>query len=355
MRARTASEQRPRAALSARRGTPAALIASASVLCLLAACSGGGGTRHTSTSPSESSASSSTAAASAQPGPLHATDAGWRLPAPLSRPAVAIAGDRVFLLGGLAPGDVSTARVVSVDPTTGHSALAGALAVAVHDAAGAAVGGVPTVFGGGAARTIDAVQGFQSNAGHVVGHLPDPRSDLAAASIGGTAYVVGGFDGAALTPDVLATTDGSHFRTVGRLAQGVRYAAVAPVGHSLWVIGGQTGTAESATGTEVDLIQRLDTETGAATVVGHLPHRLAHAMAFVLGGQLYLAGGRTAGGPLTDVLAISPGGAATAAGTLPGPRADAGVAVLGDTAWLLGGETTGPLAALASVVTVSRA
>ncbi|MBV8559994.1 MAG: hypothetical protein JO050_04435 [Acidimicrobiia bacterium] len=328
----------------------------AALVAVLGACSSGGGNQaSTSSGAAQSSSTTTTPAQPARPAMVRATDAGWRLPAPLSRPAVSVDGDRVFLLGGLALGDVSTARVVSVDPTAGHSALAGTLALAVHDAAGAAVGGVPTVFGGGSARTIDAVQAFQNDTGRITGHLPRPRSDLASATIDGTAYVVGGFDGAALTPDVLATTDGTGFRTVGRLVQGVRYVAVAAVGHTIWALGGQTGTAEGATGTEVDLIQRLDTGSGTATVVGHLPHRLAHAMAFVLGGQLYLAGGRTAAGPLTDVVAVSPDGTVTAVGNLPGPRADAGVAVVGNTAWLIGGETTGPANALASVVALSQA
>ncbi|MBV8979503.1 MAG: hypothetical protein JO086_01240 [Acidimicrobiia bacterium] len=345
---------RPSFHLSNRR---TALAALATALVVGACSSGGANHASTSSAGAGAGAGAATATTTAAPGRqavVRATLAGWRLPAPLSRPAVAVADGRIFLLGGLAAGDVSTPRVVSVDPATGQSSVAGTLAVAVHDAAGAAVGGVPTVFGGGGARTIDAVQAFQAGAGHVTAHLPRPRSDLASASGDGSAFVVGGFDGGALTPDVLATTDATHFRTVARLSQGVRYAAVAAVGHSLWVIGGQTGTAEGATGTEVDLIQRVDIDSGQSMVVGHLPHRLAHAMAFVLGGELYLAGGRTATAPLTDVLAISGDGTAAPVGNLPGPRADAGVAVVGDTAWLLGGETTGPAAALASVVAVSR-
>ncbi|MBV9410446.1 MAG: hypothetical protein JO148_02520 [Acidimicrobiia bacterium] len=320
------------------------------VAATVGACSSSGGTSHTSAG---SSPSSSTATTTSRPTSVHATLAPWSLPAPLTRPAVAITSDRVFLLGGLTAADVSTARVVTVDTATGHSSLAGSLAEAVHDAAAATVGGVPTVFGGGSARTIDIVQGFTAPTGHVVGHLPRARSDLSSAVIGDTAYVVGGFDGSALTPDVLATTDAVHFRTVGRLNQGVRYAAVAAVGHNIWVAGGQTGTAEGATGSEVDLIQRIDVDTGTATVVGHLPHRLAHAMAFALDGHLYLAGGRTASGPLTDLLAIADDGTVTPVGSLPGPRADAGVAVVANTAFLFGGETTGPTKALASVVEVA--
>src|SRR5581483_5726900 len=164
-------------------------------------CSSSGGASHTSAASSASSPSSSTTTTAPRPASLRATVASWSL------------------LAGLTAADQSTARVVSVDPAAGHTSVAGALAEAVHDAAGATVGGAPTVFGGGAARTVDIVQGFSAPTGHVIGHLPQARSDVASALIDGTAYVVGGFDGTALTPDVLATTDGVHYRVVGRLNQ----------------------------------------------------------------------------------------------------------------------------------------
>jgi len=282
-----------------------------------------------------------------------ATQATWRLPAPLTRPAVTASGARIFLLGGLTRSDTSTASVLEVDAATGRTAAAGTLAQAVHDAAASLVGSTPTVFGGGGARTVDVVQSFVGATARATGHLPQPRSDLAAAAVNGTTFVVGGFDGGALVHDVVATDDGSHFRGAGQLSQGVRYPAVAAVGSGVWVVGGQTGTSEGANGTEVDLIQRIDSRSGAVSVVGHMPRRLAHAMAFALGGHLYVAGGRTSAGAVDSIWAIAADGTVTQVGKLPGPRSDAGVAVVGSTAWLLGGEVTGPASALATVVAVA--
>lgn len=65
------------------------------------------------------------------------------------------------------------------------------------------------VFGGGSPVTVGTAEGF-SGAGtaRVTGSLPAPRSDAAAVSIGGVAYVAGGYDGSKPDAAVLATTDG---------------------------------------------------------------------------------------------------------------------------------------------------
>src|SRR5437588_160486 len=139
-----------------------------------------------------------------------------------------------------------------VDPATHRVTVSRPLALAVHDASGAALAGSAYVFGGGAATTVATVQQWTARGGRRVAALPAPRSDSAAAVVGGTAYVVGGFDGRGMTRDVLATTDGRVFRKVARLAIGVRYPAVAAVGGAVsdagvavsgataWLVGGET-------------------------------------------------------------------------------------------------------------------
>ena len=315
-------------------------------MALVAAACGGPSSQHAH--GRRSVATTTTAAAVS----VTATEASWRLPAPLTRPAVTASGARIFLLGGLTRSDTSTASVLEVDPGTGRTTAVGALTQPVHDAAASLVGSTPTVFGGGGARTLDLVQSFDGGTAHATGHLPRPRSDLAATLLNGTTFVAGGFDGQALVRDVLATNDGSRFRVVGQLPRGVRYPAIAGLGSDIWVVGGQTGTGEGANGTEVDLIQRIDSRSGAVSVAGHMPQPLAHAMAFVLDGRLYVAGGRTSAGPVDTIWTIATDGTVTQVGNLPGRRSDAGVAVVGATAWLLGGEVTGPTSALATVVAI---
>ena len=66
--------------------------------------------------------------------------------------------------------------------------------------------------------------------------------DHVAVAIGGTDYIVGGYNGTAGEPDVLATTDGQTFRTVATLPVPVRYPAIAALHGLLYVFGGEAVT-----------------------------------------------------------------------------------------------------------------
>jgi N-acetylneuraminic acid mutarotase len=260
-------------------------------------------------------------------------------------------GTRITIAAGLATGDVSAAGVFRLDPSTGSVVKVGALRLAVHDAGGAALGGAAHVFGGGGTTTVATVQHIGSGGTVTESQLPSPRSDSAVVTDGATAYIVGGFDGHAMDADILATTDGSTFTRVGALIQPVRYPAVAAFGGSIWVFGGQLSTAESSkSGGQSDDVQRFDPKTGRTDVVGHLPTSLGHAMAFSLGGSLFVVGVQVRAQPSTEMYRVDESGKATSVGSLPGPRSDAGVAVVGGMAWLIGGETTDPAHPLASVV-----
>lgn len=207
---------------------------------------------------------------------VQAQVARWHLPVPLSRAVVLPDGRGLLVAGGLTATDTSTAHVTHID-TTGADRAAGTLAQPVHDAAGAVIQQRPTVFGGGSSTTIAAVQALTpGRRAAVAGRLPRPRSDLAAASVGDVTYLLGGYDGSTLDPAVLQTTDGRHFATAAQLPTPVRYPAVGVLGHDLYAFGGET-----TNGTPTNTIQRIDTRTGTATVVGHLPQPLSQATALV--------------------------------------------------------------------------
>jgi hypothetical protein len=288
-----------------------------------------------STSTSITSATSS--AASRPPSSLTVRRASWSLPAALSRQAAVVDGDQLLVAGGLTTGDRTVATVFRIDPATGRSTSLPALPVPVHDCAGASVAGRPLVLGGGNSAEQAAVQAIGTSPA-VVGALPSARADLAATTdSAGTTYVVGGYDGHQAFADVLATTDGRHFRMVGRLPAAVRYPAVAVLGSTLWAFGGEVGGADS------DLIQALDLRSGAASVAGHLPGALGHANAFVLHGVVWVVGGRVGGAPSDQIERFDPSARTVSrAGTLPVAVRDAAVAVVGDTAYLLGGQSPDP-------------
>ena len=298
--------------------------------------------------------------------------AGWQLPAPLSR-AVALPVDgNIDVMGGLTgTGNSTTGLVTELDPASGQAQTVGTLPTPVHDAAGAVIGSRASVFGGGAATLTadsqsfsqDVAQGTPSTA--VAGRLPAPRADLAAASgPDGTVYLAGGYDGTNFTSSVLSTRDGSTFTTVGQLPVPVRYPAAAVLGNQMLVIGGETGSSPTS-GQATDAIQAVNVKTGQVAVAGHLPAPLSHASAAVLGGSVYVFGGRSGGNVVDTVYKLSTGAApagagaaagasivASAAGSLPLPTSDMAVATLGQAAYLIGGE--GQLAQPGRQVIVAR-
>jgi hypothetical protein len=269
-----------------------------------------------------------------------------RLPVGVSRTVAVAQGRDLLVLGGLAPGDSTTARVWRVDLRARRVTAGKPLAQAVHDASGGLLAGRALVFGGGSAATVAVVQQWTATGASVRGRLPQPRSDSASAVVGATAYVVGGFTGTAMARDILATTDGRSFRVVGRLAIGVRYPAVAAVGGEVYVVGGALATTEAtASGAQTAAVQRFDPGTGKVQVIGRLPRPIAHAMAFAVGASLYVAGGRHGPTATATVVRIDLTTAkTTVVGSLPLPLSDAAVAQADGNVWLVGGETGGPSA-----------
>src|SRR5205085_893638 len=143
------------------------------------------------------------------------------------------------------------------------------------------------VFGGGPSEGTDVVQSFDPGSvqSRIAGHLPQPLSDLATATIGGTTYLVGGWTGSTYNSTVYATKDGTHFEKAGTLPEAVRYPAVTPLGSRLIIAGGQTTSSETA-----DVIS-FDPSSGKATKIATLPAAVAHAAAFALGSTVYIVGG----------------------------------------------------------------
>ena len=109
---------------------------------------------------------------------------------------------------------------------------------------GLASGGRALVFGGGSPATVGHGPGVPGPLAPPAsaGSLPAPRSDAAAVTIGGTTYVVGGYDGSKPDAAVLATADGRTFTTVATLPVPVRYPAAAALGGQIYVFGGQAIT-----------------------------------------------------------------------------------------------------------------
>jgi hypothetical protein len=351
----------------------------------------------TAASPARQAPSPSRAVA--VPRRLPAAEAGlmpWHLAAPVSR-EVAVAGPpgRLIVLGGLTTGGGSASGIYAVRTGSGAVHQVGALSAPMHDAAVAVIGQHAVVFGGGSPATVATVQAFTLHGRHsrsqdttatAAGSMPVPRSDAAAATIGPTTYVVGGYDGARPDAAVLATTDGRTFTKVAALPVPVRYPAVAALGGKVFVFGGQAITGPHA-GAPVEVIQAVDPSRRTAAVIGHLPEPLAGAAAATVGGELFVAGGESsAAQPQTPGIgttqlgpgeksAGAAGGASSSrastvstiwafdpaarrllpAGHLQVPVSHAAVTVAGGAAWIVGGESHGALVASVQMLRPDRA
>ena len=300
-----------------------------------------------------------------EPDSVEAGIESWQLNAPLSRESVVATGSGLTILGGITPGGSSLATVSTVNVQTGAVSPVGNLVEPVHDAAAAVVGSSLVVLGGGSPDTVSTVQSFPSSTGGspthvgtVSGQLPQPRSDLAIATVTASAkahhratdYIVGGYDGTNYLPTVLSTTDGVHFASVANLRVPVRYPAVVADGGVIYALGGETAATGSTT-VATDDIQRIDPRTHTVSIVGHLPQPFYGAAAFAIGGTIYVAGGQVPGGAtLTAIEAFVPStGRVLNAGLLPQAEAFGGYATVasatGAVGYIVGGEVasqTGP-------------
>jgi hypothetical protein len=277
----------------------------------------------------------------ARAAPLPAGFVVRRLGAELSSPlqdaaAVALPDGALALLGGLDGSDTSTSGVLILAGE--HVSVRARLPLPQHDAQGTLLGSEAFVFGGGQVSSYDHVLRFDPVAGVVsqAGTLPRATSDAAVASVGGTAYVVGGYDGAQALDTIVAWRPGAPARTVARLPLSLRYAAVAAVAGELVIAGGTHGEAAQRE------ILRFDPASGRVVAIGRLPGVLTHAAAVALDGSMYVLGGRGSGpdSQTGEVLAIAPAsGRVTPVGRLPMALSDAAAGVIGGRVVLAGGRS----------------
>ena len=280
---------------------------------------------------------------------------------PLSRESVVATGAGLTVLGGISAEGNTLSNVSTINVRTGALSPAGGLAEPVHDAAAATIGSSVIVLGGGSPDTVSAVQSLPSssgsrsstNQGMVTSNLPQPRSDLAIATVRdssgalsrGVTFIVGGYDGTNYLPTVLSTVDGVHFSSVGNLRVPVRYPAVVADGGVIYAFGGETSATDATTVATND-IQKIDPTTHTVSVVGHLPQPLYGAAAFAIGGAVYVAGGQVPGGStLTQIDAFVPStGKVLNAGLLPQAEAFGGYTTVTSgrrvVGYIVGGEVT---------------
>jgi N-acetylneuraminic acid mutarotase len=331
-------------------------LAGVALALLVAACGGSGsGTSHTTSQHMSATRERRALRKAAAPRPATLSYRRlYSLPAPLRDPAYAALSPGHFaLIGGLSAADSSTTEVYLGDLK--HVSQPATLGVAQHDAQAAALGGRVYVFGGGSFSELDHIFSFDptSSALATVGALPSAQSDVAVASIGDTAYVVGGYDGVSWKNTILSYSPGAtSTKTAATMPVGLRYAAVAAIDGRVLIAGGSTPSSASRA------IFSFDPGTGHVSRIGTLPSPVTHGELAPLGQFAYLVGGRGNGATsqTAHIYAIDPRtGKVTPAGRLPAGLSDAALVANGNSLLLIGGlEPSGSVSDQVAELTPAR-
>lgn len=272
----------------------------------------------------------------------------------------------------------ATAGAEILDTSSGVLRQAGMLAAPLAEAAEVRLGDEELLLGG----SVPAAGGLASSAGTasarvwriglaarrgggltaaLTGTLPEGRAGAGAAVLDGRVYLAGGYRGALDLGRVVTTDDGHHFSAGAELAEPVRYPAVVADDGAVYVLGGEVlyGGVPEPVGT----VQVITPGAPKARVVAELPEPVAAAVAWVVSGTLYVAGG-------DSELSSSGSGQLTSgsiwaydsrrhlfelAGYLALPVSHAAVIVEGAKAAVVGGEFQGgPVATVQEVAPAGR-
>jgi len=247
------------------------------------------------------------------------------LPSALSKAAaVALPNGNVVVIGG-----VASNAILARPPS--HLRAIGSLPTPTHDAAAAMRGSAVILYGGGESTSVPTVLRIDPSSGKVraLRPLDEPLSDLGAANVRGTTYLVGGYTGTKYASAILRVGANDRTTTIARLPLGLRYAGVAAYNDRIYVAGGLTTRGPT------DLVQLVDPTSREVRDIARLPQPLAHVALVAAGDRLLLVGGGT-----RNVYEIPTGyGSVRKVATLPQPLTDPSAVSLGKTAVVLGGGT----------------
>ncbi|HUP61380.1 MAG TPA: kelch repeat-containing protein [Thermoanaerobaculia bacterium] len=124
-----------------------------------------------------------------------------------------------------------------------------------------------------------------------------PRQEVAVAAANGKVYLIGGIGDAGVILDSVEEYDphAGAWRFVAPLPRPVHHAAAATIGISIYVIGGY----ETLAFDPVSFVYRFDTQLDQWTEVASLPLPRGALAAVAIGGKIYAAGGVPRGRDLT--------------------------------------------------------
>jgi N-acetylneuraminic acid mutarotase len=234
-------------------------------------------------------------------------------------------GEGIRVIGGLSQADVAVDAIQQFSP--GATSASAALPAPIRSGAAVLLGATSYLLGGiGAPAAGAAILGLPAGPGATpkqLAVLPRPVADSAAAAIDGTVFLFGGFTGQQATATVFAWQPGGAAHATAHLPSRLLYDAAVTVGNQVIILGGIAGGAPSRA------ILSFDPLEHSVTTIGQLPIPLSHATAGVIGGEVFVIGGRVKGpnSQTRAVYRVDPDtGGSSYAGALPVAISDAAVA-----------------------------
>ena len=225
------------------------------------------------------------------------------------------ASDQCHDAGSCVPATGQCSNPVKLDQSAGPFwTTKAAMATPRYGPAGVAFGGLTYVFGGCIAppcggaftETVEAYDPVQ-NAWSPRASMPTARSNVAAETIGGIVYVVGGASLTNVPPwkTTVEAYDPAHdsWSTKASMTFGRAGPAIGAIGGKLYVAGGHyLGTPPGAT--PPDFVESYDPASDTWTTRGQVPADRFEPAYGVIGGKLYVAGGLAPDRTLLDRLDI---------------------------------------------------
>lgn len=250
---------------------------------------------------------------------------------PRQEVAVAAAGGRMYLIGGIAADRSTLASVEEYDPATNTWRFVAPMPRPRHHAAAVGIGEFVYVIGGFESIAFDAQASvyrydIARNEWSEVAPLPEIRAALAAVVIDGRIYAIGG------VPDTraLAMYDPATdvWIPLAPMPTGREHLAAAAVNGRLYVAGGRLNG-------NVNAFERYDPASNTWTTLDPLPTARSGIAAAAIGSRIYVFGGEgnrnTVTGVFEEVESFD-----TISGTwrrevpMAVPRHGIGAAVIGD-------------------------
>jgi N-acetylneuraminic acid mutarotase len=252
--------------------------------------------------------------------------------------AVAAADGKIFLIGGLA-GTSTLSSVEEFDPATGLWRNVASLPQGLHHAAAATIGRSIYVIGGYRSAAFDATDSvyrydLDANRWTAVARLPAPRAALAAATIGNLVYAVGGVPGGnALTVYDPAT---DRWSTLPSMPTRREHLGATAAGGRLYVASGRF------TGGNTNAFEVFDPVTNGWAALPPIPTARSGIAVTAVGNRVYVFGGE--GNPNTPTGVFSENesfdvvsGTWQREESMPVPRHGIGAATIGNTIYIPAG------------------